>query len=198
MIAKKRAFEKWVESSNIKFSFQVAARHVLQLEILLQEKEELEKKVEAQTDQNEQLELLLNTQLDQKTECPACCRRKLQTLQYLHDGLDPDSRLETEGAVSDTGDYDHIRQRFGQRDSSASADISDLLHQDLSGILAKRLKPNGESPAVDAEDDFAVTLQTHKRGLIKRQNDSSGMSGGEGRRSITRTTKDRLAARKNK
>lgn len=100
--------------------------------------------------------------------------------------------------MSDLGDYDHIRQRFGQRDSSASADISDLLHQDLSDILAKRLKPNDESPAADAEDDFALTLQAKKRGLIKRQTDSSGMSGGEGRQSISRTTKDKLTARKNK
>ena len=50
LIAKRLSFEKWIENCELRMSFQLAARHVQQLEIVLQEKAELERKIEFQTD----------------------------------------------------------------------------------------------------------------------------------------------------
>jgi hypothetical protein len=75
----------------------VAARHVSQLEILLQEKSELERKIEFQTHQNEQLETLIS-QADDSNDCQACRRRILQ-LQ------DPDGQFDSED-VSESPEFE--------------------------------------------------------------------------------------------
>ena len=78
-IATKRAFERWQENFDLKLPFFVAARYCQQLDVLLQEKDELERKIETQTEQNEHLEALI-AQAD--TECIGC-QRKIMKLKEL-------------------------------------------------------------------------------------------------------------------